>query len=288
MRRVFVLSDPHLNLDLIEEVKPRFVGRKMTETSVMNEFKKKTYDMSQYGLEWKNHISRLEENWNNSVSSNDIVIIPGDISANKKYPKLDLTWINERPGTKILGCGNHDKWWPSKETAKRKYEEEFKTIKFVDQHKSYIDDKIVVMGTRMCDNEYNCWPIINKQLKEETLKVSIDKTCCQVMKERLNFILNNMNEIEEDKIKILMIHHPPYNEKADINPIFEMILQSKVDICLFGHIHTFGRFYLNENYHTIEDIQKVYPSINLLLNQKRFICASSDLLKHSPLQILQY
>ena len=55
------------------------------------------------------------KNWDGIVESNDVVIIPGDISWALKFEDAvkDLEWIHERPGKKVLIKGNHDLWWQS-------------------------------------------------------------------------------------------------------------------------------------------------------------------------------
>ena len=287
MNKIFVISDIHLNFDLIEQTKPSFSSKSFDDETVQLEFKRKTFDMSQFGKEWNDYKERLENEWDKTVGKDDIVIIAGDISASSKLPENDFQWIEKRPGKKILGCGNHDKWWPKKANQRKAIMEKYKSLYLVDNTHDYLDDKLYIIGTRFCDTKYNVWPILDNELNEKELTVSIDETCCKVMEERIEKLLKKLENVSDDKTKILMLHHPPYNEKAEMNEIVKKIVDSKVNYCLFGHIHNLGKFFLYDEYKSISDVQKRYPSIDTTFDQTRFICCSSDLFQFKPLELFE-
>ena len=62
---------------------------------------------------WEDHVEKLSENWAKTVSEEDIVVIPGDISwgIDLAEAKDDFAFINALKGTKIISKGNHDYWW---------------------------------------------------------------------------------------------------------------------------------------------------------------------------------
>ena len=62
---------------------------------------------------WDNHAERLKAAWEELVSDEDIVLIPGDISWAMRLSEVmaDLEWIHNLPGTKLISKGNHDLWW---------------------------------------------------------------------------------------------------------------------------------------------------------------------------------
>ena len=62
---------------------------------------------------WADYTDRLKEKWTALVSPGDTVVIPGDISwaMTLEEAAADFRWLNELPGTKIIGKGNHDYWW---------------------------------------------------------------------------------------------------------------------------------------------------------------------------------
>lgn len=52
----------------------------------------------------------LASRWDASVSPEDVVIVPGDISWANRYgvfAKSDLEWLHARPGRRLIGRGNH-------------------------------------------------------------------------------------------------------------------------------------------------------------------------------------
>lgn len=69
--------------------------------------------MDVFGSDWENHAERIKTNWEENVNSDDTVIIVGDISWALKFEDslLDLDWIHNLPGQKVLIRGNHDLWW---------------------------------------------------------------------------------------------------------------------------------------------------------------------------------
>ncbi|MEG3069707.1 MAG: metallophosphoesterase [Candidatus Syntrophopropionicum ammoniitolerans] len=71
--------------------------------------------MDIFGLEWKEHYRKIYENWLNTVKTDDIVLIPGDISWALKLAeaRFDLGFLGLLPGRIICVSGNHDYWWQS-------------------------------------------------------------------------------------------------------------------------------------------------------------------------------
>ena len=70
---------------------------------------------------WENYEKRLEKNWNAVVKSDDIVVIPGDITwgMNLQEALEDFKFIDALPGKKIILKGNHDYWWSTKKKNRR-------------------------------------------------------------------------------------------------------------------------------------------------------------------------
>src|SRR3990167_4874541 len=64
---------------------------------------------------WTDYTNKIKKNWLKKIKDNDICLIPGDISWAMKFEDslIDLNWINNLPGRKVILRGNHDYWWPS-------------------------------------------------------------------------------------------------------------------------------------------------------------------------------
>ena len=71
--------------------------------------------MDVFGHAWDDHPARIAEAWRDAVGSDDLVLIPGDISWAMRLEdaREDLALIGSLPGTKLLLRGNHDYWWNS-------------------------------------------------------------------------------------------------------------------------------------------------------------------------------
>ena len=69
--------------------------------------------MDVFGKAWENYTERLKENWQEKVSPEDTVVIPGDISWGTYLADIDrdFSFLNELNGRKIILKGNHDFWW---------------------------------------------------------------------------------------------------------------------------------------------------------------------------------
>lgn len=73
-------------------------------------------EMAQFGAEWTDHVAKIEARWDATVTAEDVVCVPGDISWAKTFDEAlgHLHWLHERPGRhKIIVKGNHDWWWQS-------------------------------------------------------------------------------------------------------------------------------------------------------------------------------
>lgn len=92
---IFAIGDPHLSLGCNKEMNI-FAG-------------------------WHDYVQRLEQNWLERISSEDTVILAGDISwaMNIEDTLADFTFLHRLPGKKYLMKGNHDYWWTTLSSMQR-------------------------------------------------------------------------------------------------------------------------------------------------------------------------
>ncbi|MDF2949449.1 MAG: putative phosphoesterase or phosphohydrolase [Sedimentibacter sp.] len=183
---------------------------------------KKEKPMNIFGDNWINHEEKIAENWREQVNEDDLVLIPGDISWATKLDEAidDLQRIDELPGTKIIGKGNHDYWWS---TSNKLDKLELKTIKFL-KNNSYEFDGVVVCGTRGWDTmeEHSEETASNEKiyLRElNRLKISLEST------------------VKNENVKIAMLHYPPFGSDGLPNEFFQILKVFRVDACIYGHLH---------------------------------------------------
>ena len=103
--------------------------------------------MDIFGGEWVGHAEKLYNNWTESVTDDDIVIVCGDISWGLRLDEAvaDLEWIHNLPGTKVFFKGNHDLWWQSAGRLNKMYDDG--TMNFM-QCKAYIAGDVAICGSR--------------------------------------------------------------------------------------------------------------------------------------------
>lgn len=225
---LFTISDFHLSLN---QVKP----------------------MNVFGANWLNHEDKIKENWLNTVTEEDTVLIPGDLSWSMKIDDgiEDLGWVHALPGKKIFVKGNHDYWWASYSKISALYED----IKFIqNNHFEYGD--YAICGTRgwICPSNDSFTTHDRKIYSREI--------------GRLKLSLDSARKKGYEKI-IVMLHYPPTNERFDTSGFVELINEYNVEKVIYGHLH--GPF----NYKVLEGY----------IGDTEYILASCDYLDFMPKKI---
>ena len=188
----------------------------------------KNKPMDIYGDLWTNYMDKIKENWNKTVSPNDVVIVGGDISwamyLNECYD--DFNFINNLNGKKIISKGNHDYWWESV-TKLNKYitENEFDTMTFLN-NSSYMYNGVAICATRgWPDKSYGNFNAENEKIYNRELN-------------RLELSLKSCINNNPEKI-IAVLHYPPITKEHTVNQDYMDILNRyNVDVCLYGHLHS--------------------------------------------------
>lgn len=236
---------------------------------------KKEKPMDIFGNNWINHEEKIIRSWQKSVSDDDLVLIPGDISWAIKLEDAikDLEIIDNLPGKKVLIRGNHDYWWATKNKLNNL---KFKSIEFL-VNDMYANDKVVVCGVRGWDDVRVFEPnILNTDAKK--YDSVLDKACdCNFSniktdnidydiildKEAIskNITYNNeeiKSQIDDKKIynrelnrfeislkmtknydlyKIAMLHFPPFNNDKSPNDFVSLMKEYNINKCIYGHLH---------------------------------------------------
>ena len=171
---------------------------------------------------WDNHVERIEKNWQATVSPDDTVVVPGDISwaINFDEAKADFDFINRLNGHKVIMKGNHDYWWNSMAKMNRFLEENgFDTITIV--HNNYYPyGEYGICGTRgwIKDTEE---PADAKVLAREAgrLETSIKAA------------------LADGKKPIVFLHYPPIFANDYNREILDVLFRYDIKTCYYGHLH---------------------------------------------------
>lgn len=180
--------------------------------------------MDIFGEAWKDHDQRIAENWDAVVNPEDTVLVAGDNSWALRFDDAlpDLDYIAARPGHKILIRGNHDYWWRREATNKMQAQIPYGITLM--QGKAVVVNNIGITGTRG-------WRI---ELEEDK-----DAGDSRVMRRELNYLERGLQSIPESVDKrIVMLHYPPFNADLEPNEFADLLQAYKVDILVYGHIHT--------------------------------------------------
>ena len=213
--------------------------------------------MDVFGPQWDRHFFRISENWRREVSTEDTVLIPGDISwaMQLKDAVPDLQAIAELPGRKVLCKGNHDYWWNSISQVRQAMPEGMIPL----QHSAADLGDLVVCGTRgwMIPTEGN-------PLEPEDEKIYLREA------QRLTLALDEAERIAAGRPIAVMMHFPPLLA-GERESAFTGILESRgVFLCVYGHLHGAG----------------IRSGFTGEQNGVRYVLTSCDSIDFSPLRIL--
>ena len=219
--------------------------------------------MDVFGSRWEGYIDRIRDNWTNTVTDADTVLIPGDISWATYIDKAeeDFRFISELPGRKFLSRGNHDFWW----TTMKKMEDYFEAKGFNNLQLIRTNvveaDGCLISGTRG-------WMIESR----DSIEGSDNRKIYERERLRIQMCIDKLNEADPDHAKkhILMIHYPPITAKQEFTEFAQLIADGGVDTCVYGHLH--GKAH-----------KKAFEGD---FGGCRFICSSADYVGFCPVKIV--
>lgn len=189
---------------------------------------RKPKPMDIFGDNWQNHEEKIKKDWNEKVTENDLVVLPGDFSWETylENTKLDFEYLNSLPGKKIMLKGNHDYWWTTITSMKKFLKENsFENIDFL-YNNSYEFENKILCGTRgwsLLENEKDT-KLINRELGR--LKISLD---------------DGMKKYKEGKKIIVFMHYPPITKfkmlSGEEMKFINLMKEYNVKRCYYGHLH---------------------------------------------------
>lgn len=211
--------------------------------------------MDIFGQKWEKHHEKIKENWLEIVKEEDTVLIAGDISWSMiaQESKMDLEWIHNLPGRKILIRGNHDYWWGSITKLNAMYDD----MDFI-QNNFFVYEDWAICGTRG-------WIVEGTERKF----TDHDKKIFEREKIRLNLSIEEAKKAGYEKI-IVMIHYPPTSETLKNSDFTEMFREYGVSKVVYGHLHN----------------AKAEWILNGVRDDIEYILTSCDFIDFKPIKIL--
>ena len=192
--------------------------------------------MEVFGPPWDSYQTKIKTNWEKSVKPEDLVLIPGDIAWAGKLEEalLDLKWIDDLPGQKLMIKGNHDYWWPSASKLKAALPP---SIHFLN-YDAFNFGSISIAGTRMWDApDFNFDTYVNSP-KEFRAEKDLEKSK-KIYERELNRLKASLSCLDKTaQVKIVMTHFPPVSADLKDSQASTLLEEAGVNICVFGHLHS--------------------------------------------------
>lgn len=176
--------------------------------------------MDIFGVQWQDHWLKIVDNWNSTVRSEDVVLIPGDISWAMKIEdaEVDLNLISELPGKKVIIRGNHDYWWNSISKVRSILPPNFYALQ---------NDSLEINGIHFCGTRGWNSPG-SKDFSEHDMKIFHRE------KDRLSLSLSTARMARDI---VLLFHYPPFDHNGLIAQISDRFAGYPISNVVFGHLH---------------------------------------------------
>jgi predicted phosphohydrolase len=180
--------------------------------------------MDIFGDHWADHWPRIKESWQHTVSDDDIVLIPGDISWAMKLEeaRCDLIAIGALPGRKIIMRGNHDYWWGSLSQVQSLLPSHM----FALQNNSFVFEDCVIGGTRgwLCPGNHY-------------FSAASDEKIYLREAGRLELSLAHARKQAPNARLIGMIHYPPSDQSGSRTLFTDIFEKYNTETVVYGHLH---------------------------------------------------
>ncbi|MBE5741520.1 MAG: serine/threonine protein phosphatase [Clostridiales bacterium] len=180
--------------------------------------------MDIFGPVWHEYLDKIEKDWQEKVSDEDVVILAGDYSWAMKLDEVvpDFEFIKNLKGHKIIIRGNHDYWWSSLSKVRTLLPEKTYALQ---------NDAIKLGEYIFCGNRG--WLIPEGKLDtEENQKIYAREVI------RAELSLKSAKKLQTNDEKIIFItHYPPFNNKIEPSEYTRLLEEYGVDSVIFGHLH---------------------------------------------------
>lgn len=183
--------------------------------------------MNIFGPVWHNHFEAICTDWQAKVTSEDIVLIAGDISWGMKLNEAieDIKELAHLNGKKIITRGNHDYWWKSISSIRNILPENIYAL----QNDAVKFGNFIICGTRG-------WTVSETTEQTEEDKKIFDRELI-----RLELSLKSAKTLQTDNEKIIcMIHFPPFNSRLENSEFTNLMEKYGVHKVVYGHLHGKG------------------------------------------------
>lgn len=180
--------------------------------------------MDIFGEAWVGHADRMARAWDETVSDDDTVLLPGDLSWARSLSAAagDLAWIAARPGRKLLLRGNHDSWWKSVGQVRRALPAGCEAL----QNDARDAAGVIVVGARG-------WTAPD----DPTAEPGDDRIFARELERLRMSIADADRRFGREAPRVAMVHYPPWIIDRAPTEVVGILRDGGVGTCVYGHLH---------------------------------------------------
>ena len=180
--------------------------------------------MDIFGPVWDDYIDKIIKDWNEKVTDDDVVLLPGDLSWAMKLDdaKVDIEIISKLKGKKILLKGNHDYWWSTISKVRNVLPDNMYAIQ---------NDCLEIGDYIFCGSRG--WIVDNTKMTSSNDKKILDRELI-----RLEMSLQSANKkLAPGKKIICLMHFPPFDKYNNPTVFTKLIEKYNIKTVVYGHLH---------------------------------------------------
>ena len=221
---------------------------------------------------WRNHEEKFRKNCMKMITEDDTLVLVGDHSWGKNLMEceLDMQYIMDLPGRKILTRGNHDMFWDAKKT--KALNEKFAgKLEFL-QGNYYTYKDIALVGTKGHTFEGPFY--LNRRGQIVGWDENAEEHSKKLVAREAARLRESLEAARADGYRriIIFLHYPPTNILEKESVFTRMAEEFRAEQVIYAHSHGDSRFY--------DSILGVYHGVGYSL-------VSGDYLKWRPMKVVE-
>lgn len=198
-----------------------------------------------FAARWRDHAERVAREWRQVVGRDDLVLLPGDLSAARNHREVqpDLDWLARLPGTKVLSAGNHDAWFNTVAKVRPILRRGILAVG---------GDAIETHGVIVCGAK-------SGGVDDESCLKSLDSAIAAALTLK-----------PDDRPIYALWHHPPFDAHRRPGPAATRFAAAGVSAVVYGHLHIEGQW---------------GTAVQGLVDGVRYHCVAADAVGFRPLRV---
>ena len=195
--------------------------------------------MDVFGPRWANHDQKLRESWLKTVTENDTVVLPGDISWGISLEEAleDLKFLDALPGRKLIGKGNHDYWWTTVNKMTKFFEENHITTLSFLYNNAYLAEDKILCGTRGWMSEFGIKAEDERIIRREAARLELSLSDGE-----------KLAQAAPQAKKLVFLHYPVVFGDFINDTMLDVLYRHGVEDVYYGHLHNVRENQLDKEY----------------------------------------